>query len=467
MKPFSELVEMSKIKKLMDSLYDLTGIGSTLVDPESNIIATCGWKVICAKFHRAHAQTESRCRESVRNVNINIDKPYFGYKCLNGLYDYLCPITVNGQHIATLVAGQVFIEPPDEKFFCAQARNFGFDKTEYIEALRQIPIVEEEKIGKIIKVYADFASIVAELGVQRVQQNNAMFALKESETKYRNLFDHMSNGFVYLKYTNDIGYEILETNQAFYKLTGLEKEEILSKKLSETSLGLELQGIEMILNDVRINRVSRTFENPLGKNKKWFRLSAYSPQIEHIALVIDDIDEQKRNEEQVQYEARHDTLTGLWNRRIFENRLDDAVELAKRRTELIAVAYLDLDNFKPINDKWGHMVGDDLLKQVARRIEECVRKHDTLARFGGDEFVLLLSDLKSHDEAKTIANRILDACRTPFIINENRIVLSVSLGLSFFPDDGVDYSSLVRSADAAMYEAKRRGRNSLWVNSRN
>lgn len=466
-KHFSELVEIPKIFKLLESLHDITGVASTIIDTESNVIGTCGYNDICAKFHRVCPETEQRCKESAKKVFSHLDIPYIGYKCLNGLYDYFCPIMVEGEHIATLVAGQVLIEPPDEAFFRDQARKYGFDEAEYIKALHQVPIVEKEEMGKTLKVYADFASILAELGIQRVQKEKTLVALKESESKYRALFDHLSNGFMYLRFSGNGNFVVLEINNDLKKVLGRKKGEIEGRKLSETILGPELAPFANLFEAAVESGTSNTFEYHSAIMSKWIRVSVYSPQPKHLAVTFEDIDEQKRKAEQTQYEARHDVLTGLTNRRALEDNACSAIEQAQKENESVAVIYIDLDNFKAINDVWGHPAGDELLKQLAYRLQGCIRKSDTLSRFGGDEFVLLLPSLKTHDEAKVIAKRILDACRIPFAINDQEIILSGSLGISFFPEDGSDYSELLRSADAAMYEAKRQGRNRFVTGDKN
>jgi len=142
-----ELVEMSKIKRILDRLYEMTGIAATVVDDNQEVLVSVGWHDLCMKYHRANPTTEQRCR---KNARLLAERPfegsYIGQKCLNGLYDYACPITVEGDQIATLLFGQVFQEPPDEDFFRQQAREFDFEEEAYLNALREIPIVEEEKI---------------------------------------------------------------------------------------------------------------------------------------------------------------------------------------------------------------------------------------------------------------------------------------------------------------------------------
>ena len=159
------------------------------------------------------------------------------------------------------------------------------------------------------------------------------------------------------------------------------------------------------------------------------------------------------------YQAQHDPLTGLPNRALLEDRLWQAITLARRQAAMVAVLYVDLDRFKVINDTLGHDVGDLLLQEAARRLEGTVRESDTLARPGGDEFVAVLSGIETVRAAEIVGERILEALRDPFQVEGHELFASASVGLSLFPEDGEDAATLQKHADVAMYEAKNRGRN--------
>ncbi len=171
--------------------------------------------------------------------------------------------------------------------------------------------------------------------------------------------------------------------------------------------------------------------------------------------------EQHERTRQLAHQAHHDALTGLPNRLLFEDRLRQALEAARRSRHMAAVLFIDLDRFKQINDTLGHAVGDALLVQLARRFEGCVRATDTLARRGGDEFMLVLPDVTSAQQVTRVARRLHDMLRLPFLIDGNELFVSASIGASLYPSDGEDSDSLQRSADAAMYRAKSTLRNSF------
>ena len=178
---------------------------------------------------------------------------------------------------------------------------------------------------------------------------------------------------------------------------------------------------------------------------------------------VSDIGERKAAEETARHLAHHDPLTGLPNRALFNDRLHQALSLAHREGHRLAVLYLDLDGFKPVNDRFGHAVGDELLKEVAQRLQHCVRESDTVGRIGGDEFVVLLPTLQADEDARRVAEKILAALHRPFLLTGHNLVISTSIGIALFPDHGQDDRELARSADAAMYRAKEGGRNQIQL----
>jgi len=176
-----------------------------------------------------------------------------------------------------------------------------------------------------------------------------------------------------------------------------------------------------------------------------------------------DITASKRYEEEIERIAFHDVLTGLPNRKLITDRLKQALALAKRNQHPLAVCYLDLDGFKPVNDQYGHAAGDKLLIEIARRIQEAVRVNDTVGRLGGDEFVLLLTGLKQIDEYRPVLQRVIDAINAPFSIGQRLVSVGASIGVALFARDGDNPDMLLRHSDQAMYQAKKSGRNRVCL----
>ena len=172
-----------------------------------------------------------------------------------------------------------------------------------------------------------------------------------------------------------------------------------------------------------------------------------------------DISERKANEEKIQRLAHYDTLTDLPNRRLFSDRLQQALATAKRDKAHLALMYFDLDRFKPINDTLGHDIGDLLLKEVAKRVQDCLRESDTAARMGGDEFVVLLPAIEAEQDAMVVAEKIRHTLNRPFELVGHSLHISSSIGVAVYPEHGSDEETLLKNADTAMYHAKESGRN--------
>ncbi|MDR7308664.1 EAL domain-containing protein [Rhodoferax saidenbachensis] len=172
-----------------------------------------------------------------------------------------------------------------------------------------------------------------------------------------------------------------------------------------------------------------------------------------------DVTERKSNEHQLMFMAHHDTLTGLPNRVLLTDRMQQAIVQSHRTGEFLAVLFIDLDGFKPVNDQYGHAAGDRILIAIGLRLTHMLRNGDTVARIGGDEFVVLLQGLSSVEECERSTQRLLKAIAEPVLVGEQSIMLSASIGIALYPDDTDDADSLLRRADEAMYTAKRTGRN--------
>ena len=188
-------------------------------------------------------------------------------------------------------------------------------------------------------------------------------------------------------------------------------------------------------------------------------LADASGRVRRMIGVSQDITERKRQEEEARFLAYHDTLTGLPNRRLLDDRLRQAVFLAQRRDAGVAVMVIDLDRFKQVNDELGHRAGDAVLREAAHRLSGCVRKADTLARHGGDEFVVVIPDLQLEAECQVVAEKILRALQPAFRIDAREFTIGASIGISLYPADAGDGEALLRNADVAMYRAKQIGRN--------
>lgn len=176
-------------------------------------------------------------------------------------------------------------------------------------------------------------------------------------------------------------------------------------------------------------------------------------------IVFHDARQSGASIEEMSYRAQHDFLTGLPNRMLLLERLAHAIGMANRHQKRIAVLFLDLDNFKPINDTYGHAVGDHLLQDVAAELESCVRNTDLVSRQGGDEFVILLTEIEERQDAAQIAEKVLARFSAPRVIDGIQLQVALSIGIAVYPDNGCDADTMMRNADIAMYATKANGRN--------
>ncbi len=176
---------------------------------------------------------------------------------------------------------------------------------------------------------------------------------------------------------------------------------------------------------------------------------------------IRDITDRKEKEDRIRYLALYDQLTGLPNRASFNENVDEALSRARRNNSGVALMFIDLDKFKPINDTYGHEAGDIVLKSVASRLEEAIRNTDTAARLGGDEFVVILENISERENMEIVARKVLEGLSQPIDIGEETCTVGASIGISHYPENGETLSDLLNAADQAMYKVKATGRNNF------
>ncbi|MEW4982200.1 MAG: EAL domain-containing protein [Cycloclasticus sp.] len=260
---------------------------------------------------------------------------------------------------------------------------------------------------------------------------------------------------------------IVNVNPAFSKITGYHQEEVIGQNPSILSSGK--QSREFYNNMWRVIHDSGHWQGEVWNRKKngefYAEMLTISTLLDNNGQIINyvgvftDITDNKKQQEELALMAHYDVLTGLPNRALFTDRFHQAIAHSKRNRSQLAICFLDLDNFKPINDNYGHDVGDQLLMEVAKRIEANIREEDTVSRFGGDEFTLLLNDVESYDQCELTLGRILNTLATPFLIKTRFHSITASIGVTLYPDDDEDIDTLVRHADNAMYLAKQSGKH--------
>ncbi|MEO8382270.1 MAG: PAS domain S-box protein [Acidobacteriota bacterium] len=297
------------------------------------------------------------------------------------------------------------------------------------------------------------------VGVQGVGRD--LTDRKASEARYRLLFERNLAG-VYRSTPEGL---ILDCNDACARLFGFDSsEEFLAS--SANDLYFDDAERERLVQKLREQGQLTNVELRLRRrdgSTVWALENVTLRDGEVMEGTIIDITDRKRAQEQVEYQAYHDALTGLPNRLLFRDRITVALAHARRSGRLSAVMFLDLDQFKLVNDTLGHTVGDRLLQAIAARLVSCVRADDTVARMGGDEFTILLADLSERRGAPVVAQKVLEAVRHPVTIDEHELYVTTSIGIAIFPDDGTDAEALLKHADRAMYRAKEQGRDNYQL----
>ena len=260
-------------------------------------------------------------------------------------------------------------------------------------------------------------------------------------------------------------------NPRFTKLTGYTYEEAIGQNPQIIISGINKPEIyKQLWDTITSGKEWRgEFYNKKKNGEFYWENVSISPLtneegvITHFIIIKEDITERKNSEEIILKMAYHDQLTGLPNRALLIDRLNQLLARGRRNRSLAAILFLDLDNFKNINDSLGHTEGDNLLKEVTERLKKHTRSCDTLARHGGDEFIILIEDLKKVENITKVVELIFADFKTPFVLNGQTCFVTTSIGISIYPDDGEDVNTLLKNADIAMYRAKKEGKNTYHL----
>lgn len=291
-------------------------------------------------------------------------------------------------------------------------------------------------------------------------------AVKEMETR---LFGAILLASPDPIYVLDLKGSFIYANEATADLFAMELETIIGK--STFDLGFSFasdfqRNLDKVIADQSTYRGKfvHRFASGLGERFEYLLAPVLDEQqdTEAVVCISRDITEQAIAEEEVWHNAHYDLLTGLPNRRLFLDRLEQEIKHAKRRSQPLALLFMDLDGFKDVNDSLGHEVGDRILADVAERLIVCIRANDTVARLGGDEFTVILTGADQHKDIELVAQTIIDALAMPFYMGEERIQISVSIGISFYPEAAATSDALLEAADQAMYKAKKAGSNQMY-----
>jgi diguanylate cyclase (GGDEF)-like protein/PAS domain S-box-containing protein len=292
-------------------------------------------------------------------------------------------------------------------------------------------------------------------------------ALREAERRYRSLFDNAIEGI--FRTTPDGRY--LDANAALARIYGFDTPQQLIDTLQDirSELYVDPTRREEFMRIVKARGSISGFESQVYRKNGdviWISENARAVlddagNVLHYEGTVEDVTERHLYQARIEQQANYDTLTGLANRSLLHDRIQQAILSAASYGTRLAVVFIDLDRFKFINDSLGHHVGDQLLRNVAERFKDCVREYDTVARLGGDEFVLLINGESGPDSVATVVEHVLEAVATPWRYGSSEFEITCSVGVALYPDDGADAVTLLKHADSAMYRAKEHGRNNF------
>lgn len=336
------------------------------------------------------------------------------------------------------------------------------------EYVSNFETIRRHKDGRDIHVSVSISPITDEhgqvVGASKIARDITQRKFLEHQLHLSSkVFTHTNDGIA----ITDASGSILDVNNAFLRITGFSRDEVIGK--THTFFRSDRQGPELVALMQRTLKREDHYEGELwSRNKSGAacggRLAINAVRDEHGAIqnyvaIFADITTLKVQQAQLEQVAHYDTLTGLPNRILLADRLHQSMAMSKREGRAIGVLYIDLDGFKEINDGYGLKTGDDFLVNVAERIKAAIMDVDTVARIGGDEFVVVLENIKNSSECMKRANQILQACSVPVTLHGNVLRTSASMGVTVYPQDEADAEQLLRHADQAMYEVKQAGKN--------
>ncbi|WP_022850270.1 EAL domain-containing protein [Limisalsivibrio acetivorans] len=304
---------------------------------------------------------------------------------------------------------------------------------------------------------------------QRTEELTKEIAERKEAVAKMELFHEIFENSIEAISITDKDANIIQINNSFTEVTGYTEEEVLGKnpRILKSDRHSD-EFYERMWN--AINREGRWSGEIWNRRKtgeaypEWLNIFCiYNQEGEIVNYVsaFHDISEYKDKEAKIKYQAHHDALTGLPNRFLINDRLEHAISHAQRVQKQIAVIFMDLDNFKRINDTLGHPMGDKLLQHVADHLKSLMRDEDTVGRLGGDEFVIIIEEIEEPAYLTSVCQRILDSFAEPVVLDGHELYISTSIGITYFPDDGKNSEELIMNADIAMYSAKERGKNNF------
>jgi diguanylate cyclase (GGDEF)-like protein/PAS domain S-box-containing protein len=499
---FSDLLNVDELQNFFNSFFNATNINCKIIDTNGTKIIDSGSREICSKFHQNNPCTLSICNQTKTQIvtELKDGKEYSCLNCRTGLTEVGVPIKIQGQYLATLYFGQFLTQSLDLDFFVSKADEYGFDKAQYLRYVDVLPVIPDEKLNSIIKLmirlcgvigriaydslqevhwnkrldsnyreleatYQELVSTEEELRAQFEELQQSKQRLKQSEERYKLAllgshdgiwdWDIANNSYYYSeKWANMLGYTkvTLPMHNSWRELIHPLDLELFDKEISDYIH----KKIDRYKCEYRLKRADDSYiwVSDVG-SATWDDNNAPVRMVGSHT----DITEQKNWSEQIRNLAYYDSLTGLPNK----FNLYQALATLCQGNEEFSVIFMDLDNFKAVNDIFSHTFGDNLLKKLAFELCSVVDDNCTIYRWGGDEFVLILKDVKDDIQLAEFLDNLVRLINNSFIVDDNEIYVSASIGACLYPRDSRIAEDLVKHSDTAMYQAKNLGKNTYQI----
>ncbi|WP_139902163.1 EAL domain-containing protein [Clostridium thermarum] len=498
----SDLLNIEELQDFFNSFYDATNINCKIIDTKGTVLIDSGSRAICTNFHGNTPCTLSIYNQTNDQVAVELKegKEYFYASYETGLMEVGVPIKIKDQYLATLYFGQFFSEAADNGFWGAKAEEYGFDRHQNINSSGSLPVIPHSKLDAIVKLMVHLCGVIEKLAhdsLQEVQLNKRLDAnyqelqdtyqelvaaeeelraqfeelqqskhrLKQSEERYKLALLGSHDGIWDWDITNDSYYysekwaNMLGYTKATLPLRGSWKEfihpsdlEVFEKEISDYIN----KKTDRYRCEYRLKKADNTYiwVSDVGS-------ATWDDNNTPVRMVGShtDITEQKKWSDQIHKLAYYDSLTSLPNKFNLYQELSDLCQ----GQEEFAVIFMDLDNFKVINDMYSHTFGDNLLKKLAFELSLLVEKNCTIYRWGGDEFVLILRNVNNDIGLSEFLDRLIRLINTPFIVDDIEVYVSASLGACLYPRDSRTSEDLIKHSDTAMYQAKSSGKNSYQI----
>jgi len=472
-----ELIDIEALKDIFERFSTLTGYTSGFVKQDTReVLISTGWTKICKSFHREAKSSVDICTQSNIELTRNLEETHqiSMKECQHGMVDGATPIIIDGEHLADIFSGQVLFQKPDIEKFKLSASEFGYDIKSYIEALEDVKVTSKEKLHEVLEFLSAIAKIIAELGKDKkeyLKLNASLEKQIKKRTSEQNillsLFDYSDT--VLFKWNNDENWSVDYVSKSVDNLLNISKDKFENNHVVYSSL-IHADDIEFVIKEVQtaIKEEKKFFSHKPYRVKtknnsyKWILdntviIRDKNNNITHFLGYLNDITKLKEYQDKLKKLSVTDQLTKAYNRLYIDQLLEKQYYRFIRDHEECSIILIDIDYFKKINDTYGHTVGDQVLIEFTKLIQESIRDSDTLGRWGGEEF-LIVSPHSNKESAFIIAEKI----RQKISLFDFQTVgqITASFGVSEFTKD-VNITSLFETVDLALYKSKENGRNKV------